>query len=120
MLVISLAAGLVPFDPKRVVALRRVGDVVFKRPVRIGESVHVEGAIEQLVDLPGDAGLVSLRWAVRNQREQLCCRALVDVLWARGAFDDEPFAPTAANHIVDPVEDELMSPIAGGFVPLPL
>lgn len=27
------AAGLVPFDPERVVALRRVGDAVFKQPV---------------------------------------------------------------------------------------
>src|SRR3954467_6595109 len=34
MLVLSYAVGLVPFDPDRVIALRRIGDVVFKRPVR--------------------------------------------------------------------------------------
>ena len=34
LFVLSLAGGLVPFDPERVVALRRVGDVVFKRPVQ--------------------------------------------------------------------------------------
>ena len=37
MLVLSLAVGLVPLDPARVLALRRVSDVVFKRPVRLDE-----------------------------------------------------------------------------------
>ena len=32
LLVLSYAAGLVPLDPERVVALRRVGDAVFKQP----------------------------------------------------------------------------------------
>src|ERR671927_1519986 len=44
MLVLSYAAGLVPFDPERVVALRRVGDAVFKAPVRLGDTIHVEGS----------------------------------------------------------------------------
>src|ERR687892_820757 len=43
LLVLSYAAGLVPFDPDRVVALRKVGDAVFKHPVMIGDTVHVEG-----------------------------------------------------------------------------
>ena len=33
MLVVSYAVGLVPFDPERVMALRRVRDAVFRRPV---------------------------------------------------------------------------------------
>ncbi|HEX5622680.1 MAG TPA: MaoC/PaaZ C-terminal domain-containing protein, partial [Solirubrobacteraceae bacterium] len=32
MLVVSLAAGLVPFDPARVIALRQVSQATFKRP----------------------------------------------------------------------------------------
>ena len=28
------------FDPERVVALRRIRDVVFRRPVRIGDTIH--------------------------------------------------------------------------------
>ena len=43
LLVLSSAAGLMPFDPDRVVALRKVGDAVFKQPVLIGDTVHVEG-----------------------------------------------------------------------------
>ena len=37
LLVLSLAAGMVDFDPEEVIALRRVRDVVFKRPVKLGE-----------------------------------------------------------------------------------
>ena len=42
LLVLSCASGLMPFDPERIVALRRVGDAVFKQPVMIGDTVHVE------------------------------------------------------------------------------
>ena len=48
MLVLSLAVGLVPLDPERVLALRRVRDVVFKRPVRLDESISVSGEITSL------------------------------------------------------------------------
>ena len=48
MLVLSMAAGLVPFDPQRVVALRRVRDVVFKRPVRFGDTITVHGQVKAL------------------------------------------------------------------------
>ena len=39
-----------PFDPQRVVALRRVRDVVFKRPVRFGDTIPVEGQVKALSD----------------------------------------------------------------------
>ena len=42
LLVLSLAAGLVDFDPEEVLALRRVRDVVFKRPVKLGDTIRVE------------------------------------------------------------------------------
>ena len=41
MLVLSYAVGLVPFDPERVVALRGLDSVTFKRPVRIGDTIRV-------------------------------------------------------------------------------
>ena len=47
MLVVSLAAGLVPFDPGRVIALRRVADATFKRPVRLGDTHLIPHIIER-------------------------------------------------------------------------
>jgi len=104
LLVVSLAAGLVPFDPGRVLALRQVSQATFKRPVRFGDTVHVEGRIAELVPASEDAGLVTLAWNVVNQDDRLVCRARVDVLWRR---DTE-------------AEAEVSVPEDGGFVPIPL
>ena len=83
MLVISFAVGLVPFDADRVVALRRIADVVFKRPVRMGDTIQVEGTIEGLREIDDATGLVAWAWRVVNQDGRLACRAAVDVLWRR-------------------------------------
>lgn len=85
MFVISLAAGLVPFDPSRVVALRGLKDVTFKRPVRFGDAIRVEGSVEALRAVGEDAGLVTLAWRVVDADARLVCRARVDVLWRAGA-----------------------------------
>ena len=83
MLVISFAVGLVPFDPERVVALRRIGDVVFKRPVRLGDTIRVEGAVAGLREIDAATGLVAWAWNVVDQDGRLACRAAVEVLWRR-------------------------------------
>lgn len=104
MLVVSFAAGLVPFDPDRVVALRRVADATFKRPVRLGDTIRVAGSVAETRELDDETGLVCLAWKVLNQEGQTVCRARVEVLWRRdGALLADPFTPTA-----------------DGFVPIPL
>ena|SRR5437764_15377940 len=85
MLVLSYALGLLPLDPERVVALRRVRDVVFKRPVALGDTIHVEGEIERLTELDDSTGLVGCVWQIKNQRDRLVVRANVEVLWRRGS-----------------------------------
>lgn len=85
MLVVSLAAGLVPFDPSRVVALRALREVVFKRAAKFGDVIHVEGKVDGLRAVGDDAGLVSLAWRVLDTEDRLVCRAEVDVLWKAGA-----------------------------------
>jgi 3-hydroxybutyryl-CoA dehydratase len=90
LLVLSYAAGLVPFDPDRVVALRRVAEVVFKHPARIGDTVHVEGEVAERRELDEQHGLVGCRWRVLNQRGKLVARASVEVVWRR----DPVLAPT--------------------------
>jgi 3-hydroxybutyryl-CoA dehydratase len=104
LLVVSLAAGLVPFDPGRVVALRQVAQATFKRPVRFGDTLHVEGRIAELAPGSPDAGLVTFGWSVVNQDERCVCRARVDVLWRRDS---------------DVVADAEITETTG-FVPIPL
>jgi 3-hydroxybutyryl-CoA dehydratase len=86
LLVLSYAAGLVPFDPERVVALRRVGDAVFKQPVRIGDTIHVDGEVTAKTELDARHGLVETRWKVVNQRGKLVLRATVELVWKRSAM----------------------------------
>ncbi len=81
LLVLSCAAGLVPFDPDRVVALRRVADAVFKAPVRIGDSVRVEGEVTKTRELDDEHGLVECRWKVLNQDNKMVMRMSVEVVW---------------------------------------
>src|ERR1700756_4714144 len=59
MLILSYAVGLVPLDPDRVIALRRVGEVVFKRPVRLGDTISVEGTLEGVEPVDDRAGLTT-------------------------------------------------------------
>jgi len=83
MLVLSYALGLVPFEPTRVVALRGVDGVVFKRPAHIGDTIRVEGAIDSLEPLDDEVGLVTCRWKVLNERDETVARAKLKVLWRR-------------------------------------
>jgi 3-hydroxybutyryl-CoA dehydratase len=85
LLVLSFAAGSMPFDPERVVALRRVGDAVFKQPVLIGDTVHVEGEVVGARPIDDDNGLVECRWRVLNQHGRLVLRASVELVWRRAA-----------------------------------
>ena len=104
MLVLSYAVGLAGFDPERVVALRRIADAVFKRPVRLGDTIHVVGSVADARELDDTAGLVTLALKILNQDGRAACRARVDVLWKRDAPAlDDPFQPTT-----------------DGFVPIPL
>jgi 3-hydroxybutyryl-CoA dehydratase len=98
MLVMSYAVGLVPLDPERVVALRRVSDVVFKHPVYIGDSIHVDGRIESVNPVDASHGLVEALWKVVTQRGRTSARARVELLWRRS-----PVAAELASELVMPL-----------------
>ena len=80
---LSYASGLMPFDPERIVALRRVGDAVFKQPVKIGDTLHVEGEIDGKTELDQTHGLVETRWRVVNQRQRLVTLTNIELVWRR-------------------------------------
>ncbi|MCW3041783.1 MAG: dehydratase [Solirubrobacterales bacterium] len=112
MLTISYAVGLVPLDPARVLALRRIGDVVFKRPVKLGQTIHVEGSLTGLSPISEEAGIVSFAWRIKDAHGALLTRASVDVLWAT----DHVAEAAEPEPVVDP---DALHP-AGAFCPVPL
>jgi 3-hydroxybutyryl-CoA dehydratase len=90
MLLLSFAVGLAPIDPGRVLALRGIDDVAFKRPVRIGDTIHLEGRIEDTKPLTDEVGAVTSLWKVVNQAGDVAVRSRVTVLWRRGDADAPP------------------------------
>ncbi|MHB8533219.1 MAG: MaoC family dehydratase [Solirubrobacteraceae bacterium] len=115
MLVLSFAVGLVPLDPERVLALRRVSDVVFKRPVRLGDAISVAGEISALTPIDESSGLVDFRWAIRNQEDAMVARAKVQVLWRR---DARQATERAGAELWD--EAIFGGTARGDFIPVPL
>jgi acyl dehydratase len=90
MMLLSYAVGLAPFDPGRVLALRKIDAVSFRRPVHIGDTVHLEGEVEQLQEVDDEMGMVTFAWRVVNQRGETAVRARVTALWRRGERLDVP------------------------------
>jgi acyl dehydratase len=80
MLIVSFAVGLVAFDPERVIALRRIRDVVFKRPVRLGDTIHVEGSEAERREVDEETALVTWNWRIVNQHDELVCRVMIEAL----------------------------------------
>ncbi len=85
MLLLSYSLGLAPIDPERVVALRGLDSVRFKRPVRIGETIRVQGAVASLRPLDEASGLVGLDWRLLGAGGRTAVRAELQAIWRRRA-----------------------------------
>jgi acyl dehydratase len=109
MLVLSYAVGLAPIDPSRVVALRGIDSVAFKRPVRIGDTIRLQVRVEETRPLDAELGLVVLLWRIVNQHDELALRARVTALWRRGGSSDgagsNGAAPATADAAQPPFEE---------------
>lgn len=82
LLAVSFAVGQLGFDPERVVALRGLDDVTFKRPVPFGSELSVEGEVEDVRELDDEHGLVTLRLKLKADG-RLAVTARVVAVWAR-------------------------------------
>lgn len=83
LLVLSYAAGMLPLDPERVIAMRQIEGVRFKRPVTIGDTIHVEGKLKDLKPLDDQTGLVVCQMGIINQDGRRVTQAEIGLLWRR-------------------------------------
>jgi 3-hydroxybutyryl-CoA dehydratase len=90
MLLLSYCVGLVPLDPNYVMALRGFDRVAFKRPVRIGDTIRVEGKVAAKKELDQVSGLVDFDWRILNQLDQAVAVARPRVVWRRAAAETAP------------------------------
>jgi 3-hydroxybutyryl-CoA dehydratase len=83
LLVVSYTIGLLDLDPDRVIALRRIRQATFKRPVAIGDTITAECRVESFDEVDEATALAGFAVDVRNQRERLVLRMAIDALWRR-------------------------------------
>jgi acyl dehydratase len=87
MLSLSYAIGMVPNTT--IVALRRLRNVVWKAPVKFGDTIHVEGYVTGLRAYSDDVGLLEGRWKVVNQDGAPVVKMELDALIRRRSGDDD-------------------------------
>jgi 3-hydroxybutyryl-CoA dehydratase len=116
MLVISYAIGLLPIDPRVVLALRSIDGAVLKRPVGLGDTIRVRAKVAGLRPLTDDTGLVTLAVRIVNQAGELVCRMEIVVLWRRRAPADERSAAAEESGAgaATTAPDDALSPIQDG------
>lgn len=80
LLTLACSLGLVRLDPARVIAVYGFTDVVFTRPVRIGDEISVRGRIASMTP-SGAHSLVTVTLRTVNQHGKMVCRSRGRVLW---------------------------------------
>ena len=104
MLVLSYAVGLVPFDPERVVALRGLDSVTFKRPVPIGDTIRVRSRVEAVRAARRRARAGHARLAgPQPATTASVARARVEALWRAEPVDDERRRPEPEDRLREQV-----------------
>lgn len=109
MLVLSYALGLLPIDPRVVVALRSMDRAVLKRPVGIGDSIRVRARVADKRALEQSTGLVTLAVRIVNQDDALVARMDMTVIWRR-----EPAAEEGADDGAEARADADLTPLQDG------
>jgi acyl dehydratase len=89
-LILSYALGSMPMQPERVLAVRKIRDVVFKRATHLGDTIHSSVAIQRLRDVAPDYGLVGLGLQTRDQQERIVMRGRFEVLWRKRPSSPDP------------------------------
>lgn len=84
LLTLSYAFGLAQPDPRYVLGLTAMTDVVFTRPVRVGDAIEASGRVSSLSPRNAETGLAGITLVTSNQLGKTVCRARIQVLWRRG------------------------------------
>lgn len=89
-LTLAYSLGLMSFDCPQIIALRRIADVVFTRPVKAGDTLSVSGRVAALTPIDAGAGMVTVVLLTKNQQGQTACRARIQLTWRREPHNPNP------------------------------
>jgi acyl dehydratase len=114
MLVISYALGLLPIDPRVVLALRSIDGAVLKRPVGLGDTIRVRARLAEKRELGAETGLVRLAVRIVNQSDELVARMEIVVLWRRQPEHEGASSAAASGSADGASKDDDLSPLQDG------
>src|SRR5262245_16171206 len=114
MLVLSYALGLLPIDPRVVMALRSIDRAVLKRPVGLGDTIRVKAKVTHLRPMGDEAGLVTLGVRIVNQKDELAAKMDIIVLWRRDPAELQVPATSNGSAVAGPAVEDELSPIQNG------
>jgi 3-hydroxybutyryl-CoA dehydratase len=114
MLVLSYALGLLPIDPRVVLALRSIDGAVLKRPVGLGDTIRVRARLADKRELGAETGLVRLNVRIVNQADELVARMEIVVLWRREPQRSEAQKGGDEEGADEEGADEELSPLQNG------
>ena len=114
MLVLSYALGLLPIDPRVVMALRSIDGAVLKRPVGLGDTIRVRAKVTDLRPMGDEAGLVTLGVRIVNQKDELAAKMDIVVLWRREPAEAKPAATSNGGATATRAGEDELSPIQNG------
>lgn len=83
MLLVSYALGLLPLHDSPAIVLRQFKDITFKRPGRIGMTIHAGARVASLRPLDDATGLVETRLDLLDEDDRLVARGAAVIVWAR-------------------------------------
>jgi len=83
MLVISFAIGLMPLYEMAIVAFYGMDKLRFTAPTKIGDTIHVEMEVMEKQDKGDIGGVISLKQAVKNQRNENVAISTMKVVIAK-------------------------------------
>ena len=79
-LIMSMATGMVPADPGKVVALYGVDRLRFIKPVYVGDTIHIEMEVVEMKDRSADSGVVDFDFRIINQNGEVVVANLYRLL----------------------------------------
>jgi 3-hydroxybutyryl-CoA dehydratase len=89
MLVVSVGTALVfrlgphAFLPKSFIAFYGMEKVRFTAPVKIGDTIHYEGEVSEIVHRDPGRGVLTWKGEIVNQRGEVCCALETRLLCGR-------------------------------------
>jgi 3-hydroxybutyryl-CoA dehydratase len=80
MLILSVATGLLKFEPGIVVAFYGMDNVRFTNPTFIGDTIHLEVKVVDLVDKGPTNGIVTVIQEIKKQTNETVAVATMKIL----------------------------------------